>query len=89
MYEWMIMPFRISNAPSTFKRLMNHVLRKHIGLFVIVYFDDFLVYNRTFDDHVEYLRALLKTLCNTKLYEKLKKCYFFFKKVCVSWLYHF
>jgi len=55
---------------------MNHVSRKHIILFVVVYFDDFLVYNRTFDDHVEHHRALFETLYNTKLYEKLKKCHF-------------
>ena len=70
------MPFGLSNALSTFMRLMNHVSRMHIGLLVVVYFDDFLVYNRTFDDHVEHRRALFETLYNTKLYEKLKKCHF-------------
>jgi hypothetical protein len=70
------MPFGLSNAPSTFMRLLNHVLRKHIGLFVVVYFDDILVYNRTCDDHVEHVRAIFETLRYAKLYGKLEKCHF-------------
>ncbi|KAL3598371.1 hypothetical protein D5086_006289 [Populus alba] len=76
LYEWMVMPFGLSNAPSTFMRLMNHVLRKYIGLFVVVYFDDILVYSKTFDDHVKHLRVVFETLQDSKLYGKLTKCYF-------------
>jgi hypothetical protein len=71
------MLFGLSNSPNTFIRLMNHVLRKHVGLFVIVYFDDILVYSRTFDDYMEHFRVVFDTLRDVKLYEKLEKCHFY------------
>ena len=73
-YEFLVLPFGLTNAPATFMTLMNDIFREYLDEFVIVYLDDILIYSKTKEEHLKHLCLVLKTLKEHKLYAKLKKC---------------
>ncbi|XP_073003535.1 uncharacterized mitochondrial protein AtMg00860-like [Typha latifolia] len=73
-YEFKVMPFGLTNAPSTFQALMNDAFRVILRWFVLVFFDDILVYCRSWKEHLTHLREVLQILKDNELKVKESKC---------------
>ena len=75
-YGFMVMPFGLTNAPSTFQNLMNDIFRPFLRKFLLVFFDDILIYSKSWDEHLQHLTKVFDTLLQRQLKVKKNKCSF-------------
>lgn len=75
-FEFMVIPFGLTNAPTTFQSLMNSVFQKYLRKFVVIFFDDILIYSPSLGEHIMHLRKVFETLRENQLLAKLSKCSF-------------
>eukprot|EP00253_Pinus_taeda_P011096 PITA_11096 len=80
-YEFVVLPFGLTNAPATFMCLMNSIFHQYLDRFVLIFIDDILIYSRTVEEHQEHLKMVLHTLREHQLYAKFSKCDFFQEEI--------
>ncbi len=71
-YEFLVMLFGLTNAPTRFCTFMNDIFREWIDDFVVIYIDDILIYSGSLEEHVEHLHKVFQRLRENKLYAKLE-----------------
>lgn len=80
-YEFVRMPFGLKNAPATFQRVMDNILREHIGVICLVYMDDIIIFSTSLQEHLVNLSKILETLRKHNLKIQIDKSEFLQKEV--------
>eukprot|EP00253_Pinus_taeda_P022227 PITA_22227 len=75
-FEFLVMSFGLTNAPATFQSCMNHIFRSYLRKFVLMFFDDILIYSRTWEEHLQHIEKVLHILEEQQFYAKFSKCEF-------------
>ncbi len=81
LYQFKVMPFGLVNAPATFQRLMNDILRDYLRKFYLVYLDDIIIYSKSLKDHKQHVRKVLQTIRLADLKLKPAKCKWFKQEI--------
>ena len=76
VYEYLVMPFGLKNAPGIFQEFMNWIFRDLLDIYVVVYLDDILIFSDNEEDHTRHVEEVLKRLMENNLFAKLTKCEF-------------
>ena len=80
-YEFLVIPFGLTNAPIAFMDMMNRIFKPYLDQFIVVFIDDILVYSKSKEEHKRHLRIVLQILWEEKLFAKLSKCEFWLDSV--------
>ncbi|KAL2083807.1 hypothetical protein ACEWY4_021580 [Coilia grayii] len=75
-YEYLVLPFGLTNAPAVFQALVNDVLRDMLNKFVFVFLDDILIFSKSLPEHISHVRNVLQRLLENRLFVKAEKCEF-------------
>jgi hypothetical protein len=81
LYEWVVMPMGLKNAPAIHQRRVAAALREHIGSFCHVYLDDIIIWSENVTDHVRHIDKVMESLRKNRLYGNAKKSQFFLDEV--------
>ena len=77
LYEYNVMSFGLTNAPTYFMTLMNKIFMSFLDKFVVVFIDDILIYSKSEEEHEQHLKIILETLREHQLYANISKCNIF------------
>ena len=81
LYEFLVMPFGITNAPLQFMHMIKDVLAGYLDVFIVMFLDDILVYSRTVEEHAQHLQKVFAALQKHYLFAKASKCSIMVKEV--------